>query len=60
MNPEQSDLLRLRQKLDAIEYEIAANRERLTAITTRQGWLATQRSDCLKIIAKLTLAKVEV
>ena len=51
------ELLALRQKLASIESEIEGNNSRLATINKRQIWLAGQRSDAMKCVARLTLAK---
>ena len=57
MSEESPELVALRQKLAAIESEIEGNKARIAQISGKQKWLGEQRSECLKCISKLTIAK---
>lgn len=55
-----TQLKQLRKRLANINYRIAANQDKLkpfNKLFARQMQLALQRSECLKAIARLTIAK---
>lgn len=56
----QSELTALRLKLEEIEAHMAGNRDRINGLSSENKTLASHRSECLKLIAQLTIAKPQL
>lgn len=53
-----TDLDQLRTKLAQMQDELDKNRDVINQLNTRNAQLAKHRSECLKLIARMTIARI--